>query len=167
MTDSSPPRPPESPAVSTSPFRPPRWLPWIVAVALAVGCAWLGQLYLVTRAQNALLSDQQTLADFERRTVQNQLEAERIIARHELAGLRGESANASKSRSSLLPMTRPRARGAPSRGIPPPNKASCKSRTSGPLPPDNATGSGSPTPGTHRPSTAASSFSEPPTERPA
>jgi hypothetical protein len=94
MTDSSPPRPPESPAVSTLPFRPPPWLPWIVAVALAVGCAWLGQLYLVTRAQNALLGDQQTLADFERRTVQNQLEAERIIARHELAGLRGESANA-------------------------------------------------------------------------
>lgn len=68
------------------PFAVPGWLPWAAAAGLAVTCAWLGQLYLVSLSENALLRDQQALADFELRSARHQLEAERLIASHELSG---------------------------------------------------------------------------------
>jgi hypothetical protein len=93
IDDSHPPPPEPSsgdarPSGVPKPFHLSGWLPWIIAAGFAVISAWLGQFALVTREQNALLQDRQTFADFERRTAQNQLEAERIIARHEIAGLR-------------------------------------------------------------------------------
>lgn len=62
-----------------------RFLPWLAVACLAVVCACLGQLYLATRASNAVLVEQQKLAELELRNAQQQLEAERLIARHQLA----------------------------------------------------------------------------------
>jgi anti-sigma-K factor RskA len=74
------------------PFTVPAWLPWAAAACLAISCAWLGQLYLVSRSENALLRDQQTLAEFELSSARNQLKAERLIAQHEVASATGQLA---------------------------------------------------------------------------
>jgi anti-sigma-K factor RskA len=63
----------------------PVWIPWAAAACLAVTSAWLGQLYLTSRSEALLLRDQQTLAEFELKSAQHQLEAERLVARQELA----------------------------------------------------------------------------------
>lgn len=66
------------------PFRTPMWLGWAAAACLAVTCAWLGQLYLGSRFEAATLRDRQTLAEFQLRTARNQIEAERLIANHQI-----------------------------------------------------------------------------------
>jgi len=71
-----------------------RLLPWVVGVATAVGCAWLGQLYFVTRVENRLLASQQALADLELRSARHQLEAERVIARRQLSLLKSDARRA-------------------------------------------------------------------------
>ena len=68
-------------------FRTPLWVAWAAAAVFAVMCAWLGQLYIGSRFEAATLRDQQTVAEFTLRTVRNQLEAERIIAGHQLSSL--------------------------------------------------------------------------------
>ena len=67
------------------PFTLPVWLPWAAAAGLAIACAWLGQLLLASRSEALGLRDQQTLAAFELTSARNQLKAERLIARQELA----------------------------------------------------------------------------------
>ncbi len=74
------------------PFSVPAWLPWAAAACLAISCAWLGQLYLASRSENALLRDQQTLAEFELSSARNQLKAERLIAQHEVSSATGQLA---------------------------------------------------------------------------
>ena len=69
------------------PFRTPVWLPWAAAASLAIACAWLGQLYLGSRFEAATLRDQQALAEYELRSARNQLEAERLIAGHQLSAM--------------------------------------------------------------------------------
>jgi len=60
-------------------------VPWAAAVVFAFASAWLGQLYLSGRAENALLRDQQQLADLELRSARQQTEAERLIANRQIA----------------------------------------------------------------------------------
>ncbi len=69
------------------PFRAPAWLPWAAAACLAVTCAWLGQLYVGSRFEAATLRDQQAVAEFQLRTARNQVEAERLIAGHQLSSM--------------------------------------------------------------------------------
>jgi anti-sigma-K factor RskA len=69
------------------PFRTPVWLGWAAAACFAVVCAWLGQLYLGSRYEAATLRDQQALADFQLRSARNQLEAERLIADHQITSV--------------------------------------------------------------------------------
>lgn len=71
-----------------------RALPWVVGVVLAIGCAWLAQLYLVARVENRLLVSQQSLADLELRSARHQLEAEHVIAKHQIATLKAEAQHA-------------------------------------------------------------------------
>jgi anti-sigma-K factor RskA len=66
-------------------LRSPAWIPWAAAASLAVVCAWLGQLYLGSRFEAATLRDRQTVADFKLRSALNQLEAERLIANHQIS----------------------------------------------------------------------------------
>ena len=70
---------------SVLPFRVPVWLSWAAAACLAISSAWLGQLYLGSRFEAATLRDQQALADFQLRSARHQLEAERLIAGHQLS----------------------------------------------------------------------------------
>lgn len=60
-------------------------LPWSIAACLALACAGLAQLYLSSRAENALFRNQTALVDLELRSARQQLEAERLLARRELA----------------------------------------------------------------------------------
>lgn len=62
-----------------------RFAPWFAAAGLALACLWLGQAVFTLRASNAVLRDQQALADLELRGARQQLEAERLLARHQLA----------------------------------------------------------------------------------
>lgn len=71
-----------------SPKPKPSFFPlfsWAVAACLALFCAWVSQKYFLTQRLNSDLRDQQVLADFALRSAQNQLEAERLIAKRELA----------------------------------------------------------------------------------
>jgi anti-sigma-K factor RskA len=70
---------------SVLPFRVSVWLSWAAVACLAISSAWLGQLYLGSRFEAATLRDQQALADFQLRSARNQLEAERLIAGHQLS----------------------------------------------------------------------------------
>jgi len=72
---------------SVVPFRIPAWLPWAAAACLTIASAWLGQLYVGSRFEAASLRDQQALADFQLRATRNQLEAERLIARHQVSAV--------------------------------------------------------------------------------
>lgn len=66
-------------------LRPSVLVPWAIAAGFAVGCGWLGQLYLQHRAERALLRDQLELAAIETRSSRQQLEAERILASRQVA----------------------------------------------------------------------------------
>lgn len=78
---------PPSVAPAPSPVRATalrRLLPWLVAAAFAIACAWLARLQLASQARCTLLADQQRLAELELRSVRQQLEAERILNRRQL-----------------------------------------------------------------------------------
>jgi hypothetical protein len=63
-------------------------VPWAVAACLGLAAAQMAKLYLALRAENIALRDQAELADIERKSADNQLEAERILAARELADAR-------------------------------------------------------------------------------
>lgn len=63
----------------------PALLPWAAAACFALAAAWTGRMYVEARSEAALLHDQERLADLELRSARNQLEAERIVSRRELA----------------------------------------------------------------------------------
>jgi anti-sigma-K factor RskA len=66
-------------------LRPAVFVPWMMAACLAIGCVWLSQLYLQSRASSSVLQDQNALAQVEIESAKNQLEAERIIANRQLS----------------------------------------------------------------------------------
>ncbi len=59
-------------------------LPWAAAACFAVMCAWLGQLYLATRSEVIVLRESQATAALSARSSEQQLAAERILARAQL-----------------------------------------------------------------------------------
>lgn len=64
------------------------WIPWVLVATLVVLCVWLTQLHLTLQAQNAVLRDQQRLAELALRDARQHAEAERILAQREVAELR-------------------------------------------------------------------------------
>ena len=64
-------------------FAFPVFLPWAIAACLAVACGVVAQLYVSSKSRASLLEQQQALADIELRSVQQQLEAERILAQRQ------------------------------------------------------------------------------------
>jgi anti-sigma-K factor RskA len=64
------------------------WPAWLAAACLALASAWLAQNYLTAQKAGDALRDQQALAELTLRSTQNQLEAERLIAKRELADAR-------------------------------------------------------------------------------
>ena len=63
-------------------------LRWAAAACLALAAVWSGRLYWTARTEAVLLRDQQRLADLELRSTRDQMEAERIVGRRELAETR-------------------------------------------------------------------------------
>ena len=77
----------------------PAAIAWAAAACFAIAAAWLGVRYLNARSANLLLRDQQALTDLELRSARNQLEAERIINRQQLADLNQKLKAETASRS--------------------------------------------------------------------
>ncbi len=69
----------------------PPWLPWATTAGLAALLACVGELLALEHARTRLLHDQNLLAEAALKGAENQLEAERILERRELAeaGLAG------------------------------------------------------------------------------
>ena len=70
----------------------PTWLALAAAACFALTTAYFGQAYQTERTAAAALRDVQPLADLALRSAQNQYEAERMIARSELASAVAKSA---------------------------------------------------------------------------
>jgi len=62
-------------------------LPWGIAAGFAVTAAWLGRLYVASQFEGEQLRTQFALAEIELKAVRQQIEAERIIGREQLAQL--------------------------------------------------------------------------------
>ena len=59
-------------------------IPWAMAACFGLSAAWLGQLYLGMRAEASLLRDGRAIAELALKSTQQQLEAERILARRQI-----------------------------------------------------------------------------------
>lgn len=97
-----------APPASDAPARPsarlipfPTWIAFGAAACFALTAAYFGQAFLTERATAAALRDQQALADLSLRGVKQQLEAERLIARRELADAAAKASDASRLLASL------------------------------------------------------------------
>ncbi len=92
---------PPSPVLRPPPsvFRP--FLPWAIAASLALVCAGIGQLYLSSRAQSALLQDQSALAELELRGARQLLEAERLLAQRQISDISEQLANRERQLATL------------------------------------------------------------------
>lgn len=66
-------------------FRPAVIIPWTIAAGLAIGCVWLSQLFLQSRAGYSVLQDESALSQIEVSTARNELEAERILSNRQLS----------------------------------------------------------------------------------
>ena len=72
------------------------FLPWAVAACFALSAAWLGQLYVTSRSEAALLESRRSVAELALKSTQQQLEAERILTRRRLADTEQQIASASQ-----------------------------------------------------------------------
>lgn len=87
----------DSPLRNTGKVIPfPAWIAFAAAACFALTAAYFGQAYLNERQTNAALLNQQTLADLALRGARNQLEAERLIARRELADAVAKSSESTR-----------------------------------------------------------------------
>jgi len=73
----------------------PAWLPWATTACLAALVACLGELWIIEKTRTQLLKEENLLAEASLKGAQNQLEAERIVSRREIDGVRAGSAAAS------------------------------------------------------------------------
>jgi Anti-sigma-K factor rskA len=93
----------------------PPWLPWATTACLAALAACFIELWMVERARNQLLRDESQLSATAMMGIGNQLEAERIISRREIATLRPAPGSQGALRVALLapaPQGSPAAMGA-------------------------------------------------------
>jgi anti-sigma-K factor RskA len=74
----------------------PSWIPWATAACFGLATVWVGQLYLTSRSQADALRDETALADIQIKSAQQQLEAERILARQQIAGLTQQVADTTR-----------------------------------------------------------------------
>jgi hypothetical protein len=70
----------------------PAWLPWATTACLAALVACLGELWIIEKTRTQLLKDENLLAEASLKGAQNQLEAERIVTRREIEGLKAAQA---------------------------------------------------------------------------
>jgi anti-sigma-K factor RskA len=60
-------------------------VPWLAAACFAMGAAWLGMRFITSQSEVAALRERNALVDIAVKTAEQQLEAERIITRRQLA----------------------------------------------------------------------------------
>lgn len=80
-------------------IRPPAsvfrtFAPWAIAASLALCAGWFAQLYLSSQSEAELLRSQSELATLSVQATRQQLEAERILARRQVADLEQQKAGA-------------------------------------------------------------------------
>lgn len=86
-------RPRQSPAPPLpAPIVFGRFAPWAAAAVFALGALWLAQLHFAQRATTDLLASQASLAEVALQTARQQVEAERLLARQQVAALEGQVA---------------------------------------------------------------------------
>ena len=78
-------------------------LPWILAVCFGLAAIWLAELYASGRIENALLNDRLRLAEMETQAIRNQMEAERIVERRQLADALGQAQPAPGQAAGMQP----------------------------------------------------------------
>ncbi len=71
------------------------YLPWLAAACFALGAGWLAALYSLSRTEFSLTRTQENLAALALKSAGNQLEAERIVASHQLTELNNQLADTS------------------------------------------------------------------------
>jgi anti-sigma-K factor RskA len=71
-------------------------VPWAIAASFAVGCGWLSHLYFTSESERIQLRDQQTLAAMEVRGAEVQVEAERVISKHDMENARKQISDLSQ-----------------------------------------------------------------------
>jgi hypothetical protein len=96
-----------------APAGTPVWLSWAAVAGLVLLAAFLVQEYLVTRSEIAALRMQGAMAGLEVRSLQNQLEAERILNAQRLAQSSARNGGAGDlGRLQIFPMQSPVSAGA-------------------------------------------------------
>ena len=80
----------------------PAWLPWATTACLAALVACLGERWAIEKARSELLREEGMLTEAALKGMQNQLEAERIVNRSEIAGLRAASGRPAALHAALL-----------------------------------------------------------------
>lgn len=81
----------------------PVWLPWATTACLAALVACLGELWIIEKTRSQMLRDETLMAGAALKAAQNQVEAERIIARREIEGLRSGGPQEAKGAVLLIP----------------------------------------------------------------
>jgi anti-sigma-K factor RskA len=84
--------PREARVLSVAPSHFRRWVPWGLAAGFAGAAAWLGQLHLSTRSESELLRTQAEIAAVAQQSFRQQVEADRILRRHQFTGLERQNA---------------------------------------------------------------------------
>lgn len=80
----------------------PSWLPWATIACLAALLACASELWIVEKARNRLLREENLLAAAALKGAQNQLEAERILDVRELGEAKASASRAGEPRIALL-----------------------------------------------------------------
>jgi hypothetical protein len=80
----------------------PSWLPWATIACLAALLACASELWIVEKARNRLLREENLLAAAALKGAQNQLEAERILDGRELGEAKASASRAGELRIALL-----------------------------------------------------------------
>ena len=81
----------------------PPWMPWAATACLAAAVACVGSLLAVEREKGRIRADELTLSRDALRAAQNQLTAERIVARREIADLAARVGETQSAGVVLLP----------------------------------------------------------------
>jgi anti-sigma-K factor RskA len=71
-------------------------IPWAIAASLAVATLWSARTAWTFRSENAVIREQQQLADLNLRSLRNGMEAERIVRQQQLADAQRALADASR-----------------------------------------------------------------------
>jgi hypothetical protein len=80
----------------------PAWLPWATTACLAALVACLLELWIIERTRTQFLKDENLLAQASLQGAQNQLEAERIVNKREVANLRNGAVSLAIGEATLL-----------------------------------------------------------------